>query len=186
MRSITGYRMALEYFAVRCGFLNDPVVILGRFGCQKNKRHDLQPHLPWLDNCGIDPDDASFFHFTQPLTDRGNRQTNLLGQLLAFGPPTLLKDFQKFYVDFIKLVIAHINHVVKIAGIDHVGLGSDFDGVGDSLPIGLKSVADYPNLIYHLLEEGYSEQDVKKMLAENVLRVWQKAVDFASSAVENN
>ncbi len=56
--------------------------------------------------------------------------------------------------------------------IDHFGLGSDFDGVGDSLPTGLKSVADYPNLITALLEAGYSEEDVAKIAGENLLRVW--------------
>ena len=56
-------------------------------------------------------------------------------------------------------VADHIDHVVEVAGIDHVGLGSDFDGVGDSLPTGLKDVADYPNLIQVLLDRGYSETD---------------------------
>lgn len=79
----------------------------------------------------------------------------------------------------IENVVDHINHVVKIAGIDHVGLGSDFDGVGDSLPTDLKSVADYPKLVYHLLKRGYSEKDIEKILSGNVLRVWQQAVDFA-------
>ncbi len=91
-----------------------------------------------------------------------------------------------FIYAHVRDVVAHIDHAVQVAGIDHVGLGSDFDGVGDSLPVGLKSVADFPNLIYHLLEEGYSEQDIKKILGENVLRVWQKAVDFASSTATHN
>ncbi|MFQ5640195.1 MAG: dipeptidase [bacterium] len=78
-------------------------------------------------------------------------------------------------------VADHIDHVVKIAGIDHVGLGSDFDGVGDSLPTGLKSVADYPNIVYHLLQRGYSETDIEKILSGNVLRVWQAVTDFASA-----
>lgn len=77
-------------------------------------------------------------------------------------------------------VVAHIDHVVKIAGIDYVGLGSDFDGVGDSLPKDLKSVADYPKLIYHLLKRGYSEADIKKILSGNVLRVWQQTLDYAA------
>jgi microsomal dipeptidase-like Zn-dependent dipeptidase len=76
-------------------------------------------------------------------------------------------------------VVDHIEHVVKIAGIDYVGLGSDFDGVGDSLPTDLKSVADYPNLVYHLLKRGYSEEDIEKILSGNVLRVWQEVVDYS-------
>jgi membrane dipeptidase len=71
-------------------------------------------------------------------------------------------------------VVAHISHVVGLAGIDHVGLGSDYDGVGDSLPEGLKDVSGYPNLIAALLEEGYSEGDVIKILGENLLRVWSE------------
>ncbi len=78
-------------------------------------------------------------------------------------------------------VVAHIDHVVKIAGIDHVGLGSDFDGVGDSLPADLKSVADYPKLVYHLLTRGYSEPDIEKILSGNVLRVWQETLDYAAA-----
>ncbi|MFN0159204.1 MAG: dipeptidase [Bacteroidota bacterium] len=69
-------------------------------------------------------------------------------------------------------VVAHIDHVVKLVGIDHVGFGSDFDGVGDSLPTGLKDVSYYPNLIYELLKSGYSEGDIKKICSENTLRVW--------------
>ena len=52
----------------------------------------------------------------------------------------------------VERVADHIDHVVKLVGIDHVGIGSDYDGVGDTLPLGLKDVSDYPNLIYVLLE----------------------------------
>jgi membrane dipeptidase len=71
-------------------------------------------------------------------------------------------------------VVAHIDHVVRLAGIDHVGLGSDFDGLGDSLPTGLKDVSFYPNLIYELLKKGYSEEDIAKICSGNVLRVWSE------------
>ena len=71
-------------------------------------------------------------------------------------------------------VVAHIDRVVQLAGIDHVGLGSDFDGVGDSLPTGLKDVSFYPNLIYELLKKGYSDEDITKICAGNVLRVWSE------------
>jgi len=69
-------------------------------------------------------------------------------------------------------VVANIDHVVKLVGIDYVGLGSDFDGVGDNLPNGLKDVSCYPNLIGELLKKGYTEQDIKKICAENFFRVW--------------
>lgn len=68
----------------------------------------------------------------------------------------------------------HFDHVVELTGsVDHVGIGSDYDGVGDSLPIGLKDVASYPNLIAGLLERGYSEADISKILGGNLLRVWR-------------
>jgi len=82
-------------------------------------------------------------------------------------------------------VINHIDYAVKLVGIDHVGLGSDFDGVGDSLPTGLKSVADYPNIIAHLLKRGYTEQDIQKILSGNVLRVWKAVEQFAQQAPQN-
>ena len=69
-------------------------------------------------------------------------------------------------------VVDHIDRVVKLAGIDHVGIGSDYDGVGDSLPYGLKDVASYPNLIFHLLKRGYSEEDIEKICYKNIWRVW--------------
>ena len=69
-------------------------------------------------------------------------------------------------------VIDHFDRVVELAGIDHVAIGSDYDGVGDSLPYGLKDVASYPNLIYHLLKRGYSEEDIEKICYKNIWRVW--------------
>lgn len=83
------------------------------------------------------------------------------------------KDHPTVYAD-LDIVADHIDHVVKIAGIDHVGLGSDFDGVGDSLPTGLKDVSQYPNLIYTLLKRGYSEEDIAKICYKNVWRVWNE------------
>lgn len=88
------------------------------------------------------------------------------------------KKNPKLYAD-VKTVADHIDHVVKLIGIDHVGIGSDFDGVGDSLPTGLKDVSQYPNLIFELLKRGYSEEDIAKICSKNVLRVW-KAVEKAA------
>jgi membrane dipeptidase len=78
-------------------------------------------------------------------------------------------------------VVDHINHVVELVGIDHVGLGSDFDGVGDSIPADLKDVSMYPNLIYALLSEGYSAEEIKKICGENLLRVWEQVEAFSES-----
>jgi membrane dipeptidase len=71
-------------------------------------------------------------------------------------------------------VLDHIDHVVKLIGIDHVGIGSDYDGVGDSLPENLKDVSSYPNLVQGLLNRGYSEKDIIKILGGNFLRVWRE------------
>ncbi len=68
-------------------------------------------------------------------------------------------------------VADHIDHAVQVAGIDHVGLGSDFDGVF-SLPHGLLDVAAFPNLMAALLERGYHEDALAKIMGENTLRVW--------------
>ena len=78
-------------------------------------------------------------------------------------------------------VLDHIDRAVEIAGIDAVGIGSDYDGVGDSLPTGLKDVASYPNLIAGLLKRGYSEADIAKILGGNTLRVWRANERFARS-----
>lgn len=77
-------------------------------------------------------------------------------------------------------VLDHFDHVVKIAGIDAVGIGSDYDGVGDSLPEGLKDVSTYPGLIQGLLDRGYSEQDIAKILSGNVIRVWKQNEAYAA------
>ena len=71
-------------------------------------------------------------------------------------------------------VLDHIEHMIRLAGVDHVGLGSDFDGVGDTLPVGLEDVAAYPNLVDGLLERGYSEDEIRLVLGENLLRVWER------------
>jgi membrane dipeptidase len=78
-------------------------------------------------------------------------------------------------------VLDHFDHVVALVGVDHVGIGSDYDGVGDSLPTGLKDVSAYPNLVEGLLRRGYSEADIRKILGENLLRVWQAVDDYAAT-----
>ena len=76
-------------------------------------------------------------------------------------------------------VVDHIDHVAALVGIDHVGLGSDFDGVGDDLPVGLEDVSCYPNLIGELLKRGWSEEDIRKICGENFLRVWTQILAAA-------
>ncbi len=76
-------------------------------------------------------------------------------------------------------VIDHIDRVVKLVGINHVGIGSDFDGVGDTLPAKLKDVSMYPNLIERLFERGYTKSEIEKILSKNLLRVWQEVEAYA-------
>ena len=77
--------------------------------------------------------------------------------------------------------IDHIDRAVMLAGIDHVGLGSDFDGVGPTLPENLKDVSDLPNLANALVARGYSEQDIEKILGGNLLRVWREVEQYAAA-----
>ncbi len=88
---------------------------------------------------------------------------------------------QHYIYASVSRVADHIDHVVRVAGIDYVGLGSDFDGLGDSLPVGLKDVSQYPNLIEELLKRGYSEQDIAKICYQNVSRVWSQVLAIAST-----
>jgi membrane dipeptidase len=74
----------------------------------------------------------------------------------------------------IHIVLDHIDHIVRVAGIDHVGLGSDFDGITKS-PVQLEDVSTYPNITQGLLDRGYSEQDIRKVLGGNLLRVMRGA-----------
>lgn len=77
-------------------------------------------------------------------------------------------------------VLDHIDHVVALAGIDAVGIGSDYDGVGDSLPIGLKDVSSYPALVDGLIGRGYSDLDIEKILGGNLIRVWRRTEAVAA------
>lgn len=90
------------------------------------------------------------------------------------------KDHRELYSD-VERVADHIDHVVKLAGIDHVGIGSDYDGVGDSLPVGLKDVSDYPNLLFVLLKRGYSPAAIEKICSGNLFRVWNNVIAVAAA-----
>ncbi len=76
-------------------------------------------------------------------------------------------------------VADHIDHIRKLAGIDHIGIGGDFDGT-ESLPQGLEDVSKYPDLIAELIRRGYSDDDVQKILGKNVLRAMRGAEDVAT------
>jgi len=72
-------------------------------------------------------------------------------------------------------LVDHIDHIAKVAGVDHVGLGSDFDGVAGATPQGMDSAADLPKITQALLDRGYSADDIRKILGGNVLRVFREA-----------
>jgi membrane dipeptidase len=78
-------------------------------------------------------------------------------------------------------IVEHIDHVVKIAGVDQVGLGSDFDGA--TMPIGMEDVSKLPKITDALLKKGYSEADIEKILGGNILRVMEQVERVASTGV---
>lgn len=81
----------------------------------------------------------------------------------------------------ISKLIDHIDHIVKVAGIDHVGIGADFDGAND-MPEGAQDVSMLPNITYELLKRGYSERDIRKILGDNFLRAFAAAERVARSS----
>ncbi len=123
------------------------------------------------------------------LTERANREAKAVWDAMqAFARDNDLdsdhervREFAEAYREEHPVTLAtvsdvadHIDHVVEIAGIDHVGLGSDFDGVGPTLPVGLEDVSKYPNLLAELLARGYSREDLEKICSGNLLRVWRE------------
>jgi len=83
----------------------------------------------------------------------------------------------------LKSLIDHIDHIAKVAGIDHVGLGSDFDGVSGALPQGINSAADLPKITQALVDRGYKDEDIRKILGGNLLRVMRE-VERVSQQIE--
>ena len=93
------------------------------------------------------------------------------------------KKYMKEHPNYstVQKVADHIDHVVQLVGVEHVGFGSDFDGVGDTLPTGLKDASEYPNLIAELLNRGYTDEDIEKICYQNVFRVWNEVQQKAES-----
>ncbi|HVZ84120.1 MAG TPA: dipeptidase [Terracidiphilus sp.] len=95
------------------------------------------------------------------------------------APDAEIAKLQRQYADRIprpplSMLIDHIDHIAKVAGVDHVGLGSDFDGVDGQLPQGLDSPADLPKITAALMARGYSAEDCRKILGGNLLRVFRE------------
>jgi len=93
-------------------------------------------------------------------------------------------EYQKLWKQYpipmppIDILLDHIDYVVKLVGIDYVGLGSDYDGAG-GYPLGLHDASGYPLITYHLLKRGYSEKDTRKILGGNFLRFFQQVIDVS-------
>ena len=100
--------------------------------------------------------------------------------LKAGGKPVTYVDMDRIEREWMamiprppfKVLIDHIDHIAKVAGVDHVGLGSDFDGVSGATPMGMDSAADLPKITQALLDRGYSKEDIHKILGGNLLRVF--------------
>jgi membrane dipeptidase len=105
-----------------------------------------------------------------------------LDQMKSDGKPVSYVDIDRIEREWmakiprppLKSLIDHIDHIAKVAGIDHVGLGSDFDGVSGATPAGIDSAADLPKITQALLDRGYSAEDIHKILGENLLRVFRE------------
>jgi membrane dipeptidase len=105
-----------------------------------------------------------------------------LDKLKAEGKPVTYLDEERISREWMAkiprppftVLIDHIDHIAKVAGVDHVGLGSDFDGVSGATPAGMDSAADLPKITQALLDRGYSADDIRKILGGNVLRVFKE------------
>jgi membrane dipeptidase len=108
-------------------------------------------------------------------------------QAKAAGKPVPYAEIEKLERQFadriprppLSALIDHIDHIAKVAGIDHVGLGSDFDGVNGQLPEGIDSAADLPKITEALMERGYSAEDCRKILGGNLIRVFREVEQVA-------
>src|SRR5207248_11572814 len=91
-----------------------------------------------------------------------------------------LFDANPIYITPYTRIVDHIDHIKQVAGIDHVGIGSDFDGV-PFLPAGMNGAEDLPLVTYEMLRRGYSESDIRKVLGENLLRAMAQMEKVAGS-----
>jgi len=136
-------------------------VIMVNFGsffldsvCMKNW---MYLHYKWQDSTRIDLSSKEGIDFTQ-----------------EYGKT------HKLYSDS-KQVVNHIEHIVKLVGIDYVGIGSDYDGIGYAQPSDLPDVSSYPVIVFELLKRGYTEENINKILSKNFLRVWNNVIEIADS-----
>jgi len=102
-----------------------------------------------------------------------------------------IEKVQRPYIDSLprpplSVLIDHIDHIAKVAGVDHVGLGSDFDGVSGQLPQGLDSPGDLPKITEALIARGYSAEDCRKILGGNLLRVFREVEQVSKELQAEN
>ena len=112
--------------------------------------------------------------------------TNLKGSIRGLSVEAGLKAWEAAHprpVATVSTVADHVEHVAKVAGYDHVGLGGDFDGI-DSTPEGLNGVEDYPNLFAELIRRGWSDENLAKLAGGNVLRALRQA-EAVSASMKN-
>jgi membrane dipeptidase len=131
--------------------------------------------------------DSQYAAAAKARTDRLKPQLDALAEQFKNDPKRLAAETKKIEdanplppSPPLSVLIDHIDHIRKVAGVDHVGLGSDFDGV-PSLPLGMQDVSALPNSTYELLRRGYSEKDIRKVLGENFMRVFSEAERVAQS-----
>jgi membrane dipeptidase len=129
---------------------------------------------PFLDQAALEQGQESWARVESYLEEHG----------LGWDSDEVDKQLALFYEQnppiptSVEHVADHIEHVINLVGVDHVGLGSDYDGISN-VPVGLEDVSGYPNLIEELLERGYNEQEIRKICGENLLRVWAEVEKIA-------
>jgi membrane dipeptidase len=128
-------------------------------------------------------DDETYWRSLQSMAkERDAAMEAFLAEHKAPGKPVPYTEYDKIEREWaakpprppLKSLIDHIDHVAKVAGVDHVGLGSDFDGVSGATPFGIDSAADLPRITQALLDRGYSAGDIHKVLGGNLLRVFRE------------
>ena len=124
---------------------------------------------------------------SQEVADYSARQTAERDRLTALrsSPETIERMMTAWAEDnpapraSLNQVADHIDHIRSVAGIDHIGLGGDFDGIS-SVPLGLEDVATYPMLLAELIRRGYSDDDIRQISYRNILRVMREAESVAA------
>jgi membrane dipeptidase len=133
-------------------------------------------------------DDQNFWNQDQAQKQAQEKAVNeYMEKLKSEGKTATYVDEDRIEREFLakiprppfKVLIDHIDHIAKVAGVDHVGLGSDFDGVSGATPEGMDSAADLPKITQALLDRGYSGDDIRKILGGNFLRVFREVEEVS-------